>query len=95
MLDIRGSIVEVYGLAAMLGINSAEDEASKVILVISLGNRDIGVIADAVSDIIFAKPEDLRPSLNSTGCGNSSVSKLAKSGNHLIAVLDVDVLFSG
>lgn len=95
VLDIRGSIVEIYDLAAMLGAHSSEDEASKVILVVSLGNCDIGVIADTVSDIIFARPEDLRPSPNDKARGESSVSKLVKSGEHLIAVLDLDVLFPG
>jgi purine-binding chemotaxis protein CheW len=93
VLDIRGSIVEIYDLASMLGAHSLEDEASKVILVVSLGNRDVGVIADTVSDIIFAKPDDLRPPPNGQGRGDSTVSKLVKAGDQLIAVLDLDVLF--
>jgi purine-binding chemotaxis protein CheW len=93
VLDIRGSIVEIYDLAAMLGAHSVEEEASKVILVVSLGSRDVGIIADTVSDIIFAKPDDLRASPNGQRKGEISVSKLVKSGDHLIAVLDLDVLF--
>jgi purine-binding chemotaxis protein CheW len=93
VLDIRGSIVEVYDLASMLGAHSGEDEVGKVILVVSLGNRDIGIIADTVSDIIFAKPDDLRPPPNGQRRGESTVSKLVKSGDQLIAVLDLDVLF--
>ena len=93
VLDIRGSIVEIYDLASMLGAHSLEDEASKVILVVSLGNRDVGVIADTVSDMIFAKPDDLRPPPNGQGRGDSTVSKLVKAGDQLIAILDLDVLF--
>ena len=93
VLDIRGSIVEVYDLASMLGAQSAEMETSKVILVVSLGQRDVGVIADTVSDIIFANADDLRPAPNGQGQGESTVSKLVKSGDELIAVLDLDVLF--
>jgi purine-binding chemotaxis protein CheW len=93
VLDIRGSIVEIYDLAAMLGAHSEQDEASKVILVVSLGNRDVGVIADTVSDIIFAKPDDLRPPPNGQRKGESSVAKLVKTGDQLITVLDLDVLF--
>ena len=89
VLDIRGSIVEVYDLASMLNAQSGEDEATKVIIVVSLGGRDVGVIADTVSDIIFAKPDDLRPPPS----GKSTMSKLVKSGDQLIAVLDLDVLF--
>ncbi|RYE68120.1 MAG: chemotaxis protein CheW [Oxalobacteraceae bacterium] len=93
VLDIRGSIVEIYDLAGMLGAHSTQEDATKVILVVSLGTSDIGVIADTVSDIIFAKPEDLRPSPGGNGRNDSSVSKLVKSGDHLIAVLDLAVLF--
>jgi purine-binding chemotaxis protein CheW len=93
VLDIRGSIVEIYDLASMLGAHSDQDEAGKVILVVSLGGRDVGIIADTVSDIIFAKPDDLRPAPNGKGGGESTVSKLVKSGDQLIAVLDLDVLF--
>lgn len=93
VLDIRGSIVEVYDLASMLGAHSSQAETSKVILVVSLGNRDVGVIADTVSDIIFAKPDDLRPPPNGQRSGDSTVSKLVKSEDQLIAVLDLDVLF--
>jgi purine-binding chemotaxis protein CheW len=93
VLDIRGSIVEIYDLASMLSAHSEQDEVSKVILVVSLGNRDVGVIADTVSDIIFAKADDLRSSPNGQGRGETTVSKLVKSGDQLIAVLDLDVLF--
>ena len=93
VLDTRGSIVEVYDLASMLSAQSSEDEPGKVILVASLGNRDVGIIADTVSDIIFAKPYDLRPPPNEQIRGESTVSKLVKSGDQLIAVLDLDVLF--
>jgi purine-binding chemotaxis protein CheW len=93
VLDICGSIVEIFDLAAMLGAHSVEDETSRVILVVSLGRRDMGVIADTVSNIIFAKADDLRPPLNGKGQGDSTVPKLVKTGDHLIAVLDLDVLF--
>jgi purine-binding chemotaxis protein CheW len=95
VLDIRGNIVEIYDLASMLGAHSMEDDASKVILVVSLGERDVGVIADTVSDIIFARPDDLRPSPNKPQKAESSVSRLVKSGDQLVAVLDLDVLFPG
>jgi purine-binding chemotaxis protein CheW len=93
VLDIRGSIVEVYDLASMLGAHSEGVEASKVILVVSLGDRDVGVIADTVSDIIFAKPDDLRAAPSGHRSAESSVSKLVKCEDQLIAVLDLKVLF--
>jgi purine-binding chemotaxis protein CheW len=94
VLDIRGKIVEVYDLAAMLGAMGSGVETGRVILVVSLGERDVGIIADTVSDIIFTKPEDMRPApAKDDGQGNSCVSTLVKNEDRLIAILDLKILF--
>lgn len=94
VLDIRGSIVEVYDLAVMLGAAGSDVEAGKVILVASLVGRDVGIIADTVSDIIFAKPEDLRPTPSKgNGHRESCVSTLVKNEDRLVAILDLPALF--
>ncbi len=94
VLDIRGKIVEVYDLAAMLGAMGSGIEAGRVILVVSLGQRDVGILADTVSDIIFAKPEDMRPSPSKEGGRTEScVSMLVKNEDRLIAILDLAILF--
>jgi len=94
VLDIRGKIVEVYDLASMVGATGIGSDTSKVILVVSLGEQDVGIIADTVSDIIFAKEEDLRPApTGGSGSGSGSVAKLVKNGDELIAILDLENLF--
>ncbi len=96
VLDIRGKIVEVYDLAAMLGAAGSGDTTGRVILVVSLGECDVGIIADTVSDIIFTSPEDMRPS-PSRGAGRTEgcVSMLVKNEDRLIAILDLVILFPG
>jgi purine-binding chemotaxis protein CheW len=94
VLDIRGSIVQVYDLESMLGGMGGGGQTGQVVLVVSLRHQDIGLVVDTVSDIIFAQTEDLRPVPASKG-GRSGgpVSNLVKNEDRLIAILDLGALF--
>ena len=96
VLDIRGKIVQVYDLRAMIGGRGAghESGAGQVVLVVSLGEQDVGILVDTVSDIIFADRDDMRPAPASRGgYGPKVVSGLVKNDSRLIAILDLQALF--
>ena len=94
VLDIRGSVVQVYDLAVMLGGPGGQSGAGQVVLVVSLDRQDVGLLVDTVSDIIFAQPEDLRPvPRSSTGRGNAMVTGMFKNEDRLIAILNLDTMF--
>ena len=89
VLDIRGSVVEVFDLAALLGGMSGDGGPGSVVLVVSLNGRNYGLQVDSVSDIIFASDDDYRPSPR----GGGKVPSLVKQRDNLIGILDLDVLF--
>ena len=89
VLDIRGSVVEVYDLAALLGGMSGDGGHNTVVLVVSLGGTNFGLQVDSVSDIIFASSDDFRPSPR----GGGKVPNLVKQGDKLIGILNLEVLF--
>ena len=94
VLDIRGSVVQVYDLAVLLGGYGSESNAGQVVLVVSLDHQDVGLLVDTVSDIIFAEPEDLRPVPASGGDRtNSLVSGMVKKEERLIAILNLAAMF--
>lgn len=94
VLDIRGSVVQVYDLAVMLGGYGSEMNSGQVVLVVSLDHQDVGLLVDTVSDIIFAQPEDLRATPASGGDpGNAIVSGMFKNEDRLIAILNLSALF--
>jgi len=96
VLDIRGSIIQVYDLAAMLGGHGGhgDEGVSQVVLVVSLATCDVGLLVDTVSDIIFADGEDCRPVPQSgRGRGSDMVAGLIKNDDRLIAILDLHALF--
>ena len=94
VLDIRGSVVQVYDLAVLLGGYGSEVNTGQVVLVVSLDYQDVGLLVDTVSDIIFAQPEDLRPVPASGGDrSNAMVSGMFKNEDRLIAILNLNAMF--
>lgn len=93
VLDIRGKIVQVFDLATLLGSHSRSDDTSgRVVLVVSPGKRDVGLLVDTVSDIIFIQGDQLRDAPNSEP-GQGKLRNLVKVDDRLIGILDIDVLF--
>jgi purine-binding chemotaxis protein CheW len=97
VLDIRGSVVEVYDLSTMLGGPQTEARPGQVVLVVALGTTTVGILVDSVSDIIFAREEDFRtaPRATQQGDRDGKVSGLVKHEDRLITILDLQALFPG
>lgn len=95
VLDIRGSIVQVYDLQRMLGSHGGNGESGQVVLVVSLRHLDVGLLVNTVSDIIFAQGDDLRPlpGAKSRQASGGQVAYLVKNEDRLIAILDLAALF--
>ena len=93
VLDIRGSVVEVFDLAATLGGAVTDPKPGHVVLVVAVGGRNVGILADAVSDIIFAEKDDFRPVPPGGPERNTRISGLVKDQDRLISILNLDALF--
>lgn len=94
VLNIRGEVIPVHDLRARLGGELIETNESQVILVVNIGSQNVGVLVDAVSDIVDVNADDIRalPSgINETG--DDAVSGLVNHDEHMIALLDLEQLF--
>src|SRR6202789_1310408 len=59
MINLRGSVLAMIDLAERLGLPSVPPNTTSVVVVIEHGERVVGLLVDAVSDIITAT-EDMR-----------------------------------
>ncbi len=57
VINLRGTVLPVIDLAKRLGLPAGELNDRNVIIVVDLGGRTVGLLVDAVSDIL-ALPED-------------------------------------
>lgn len=60
VLDIRGSVVPIFDLKKLFYDTQPEIDNKKVIIIISLSGKQIGMLVDAVSDIIEVGSSELK-----------------------------------
>lgn len=95
VLDIRGEVVPVYDLRARFGGSVVDVTESHVVLIVSIDDKSIGILFDAVSDIIDLSAADMRPvPEGARAADHETITSLANHANRMIAVLDLSALFS-
>jgi purine-binding chemotaxis protein CheW len=52
VINLRGAVLPIIDLAQRLGLPAAEATARHVIIVVKVGERVVGLLVDAVSDIL-------------------------------------------
>ncbi len=61
VINLRGTVLPVVDLACRLGLGSAEPTARHVIIVVRMGARLVGLLVEAVSDIITTTGAAMQP----------------------------------
>ena len=61
VINLRGVVLTIVDLASRLGMTPAEPTARHVIIVAQVGQRVIGMLVDAVSDILTVVDDDIQP----------------------------------
>jgi purine-binding chemotaxis protein CheW len=99
VLNLRGSIVPIVDLRMRLAFERAEYTAVTVIIVLSIlsanGRRDVGVVVDAVSDVVNVQTNEVKPAPD-LGSQNSIeyIQGLATIADRMVMLLDIDRLIS-
>lgn len=61
VINLRGAVLPVVDLAARLGFAPAEPGDRHVIIITQLGNQTVGLLVDAVSDIMSVDQASIQP----------------------------------
>ena len=61
VINLRGTVLPVVDLACRLGLGSAAPSARHVIIVVHIGARLVGLLVEAVSDIITTSQMAMQP----------------------------------
>lgn len=64
VINLRGAVLPVVDLAARLGFEPAEPSARHVIIITQVGNQTIGLLVDAVSDILTVNSGSIQATPN-------------------------------
>ncbi len=61
VINLRGAVLPIGDLSGRLGLGSAVPSARHVIIVARLGMRTVGLLVEAVSDILSISEETIQP----------------------------------
>jgi purine-binding chemotaxis protein CheW len=61
VMNLRGAIVPVFDLRCRFGQGLTQATRSHVVIIVSTLNRIIGLLVDAVSDILTVNADEIRP----------------------------------
>lgn len=91
-MNLRGSVIPVVDLRERFHISPA-DESSTVTIVVTMAERVIGLVVDAVSDVLTILPEEIvpPPALGSN-VDVAFLSGLAKADGKLVLLLEMECL---
>ncbi len=95
VLNLRGNIIPVVDLRMKFNLEQAEFGQTTVIIVVEVGDRVLGAVVDAVSEVLSVDRNDIQAS-DSIGCivGAEMLSGIAKCEERLISLLDVEKVLS-
>lgn len=93
VLNLRGTIVPIVELRTKFGMPTIEYTMFTVIVVVVVQDKVMGLVVDAVSDVLNIEKKDIQPPPE---FGNtvdvSFISGIGKSGDRLVSLFDIDRL---
>lgn len=91
VINLRGTIIPVVDLKQKFGMQTGEYKKHTCIIVTEYSRGVMGLIVDSVSDILNILPQSISDAPDfGTSINTEFIAGMAKSGDTLVLVLDVD-----
>jgi purine-binding chemotaxis protein CheW len=91
VMNLRGTIVPVVDLRSKFAMDEAEYNQFTVIIVVKVGPKVMGLIVDAVSDVLNIPKTDIQPTPDfGAEVDARYINGMAKAGDKLVVLLDID-----
>ncbi|CUQ67258.1 chemotaxis protein CheW [Candidatus Nitrospira inopinata] len=95
VINLRGTIVPIVELRTKFGMPTIDVTSFTVIIVVVVREKVMGLVVDAVSDVLTIDRQDIQaPPAFGSRVDVSCLSGIAKSGDKLVALLDIDRLLA-
>lgn len=95
VMDLRGIIMPVLDLRVKFGMPSAEYDQFTVIIVVKVKSKMLGLVVDAVSDVLSVKSEEIQATPEfGAQVDTRFIQGLAKAGEKLVVLLDLERVLS-
>ena len=95
VVNLRGVIVPIVDMRLKFNLEQVNYDSFTVVIVLNIGSRIVGMVVDAVSDVITLTPEQLRPvpAFNSSIQGEHLLA-IGAVGERMLILVDIEKLMS-
>lgn len=95
VINMRGAIVPIFDLRARFGMPRTEPTKYNVVIIVSISSRIVGILVDAVSDIITINEDEIRPmpSMEQVS-GLGFMEGLITVGERMVGLIGLERMFS-
>ena len=95
VINLRGTVVPVVDLRTKFSMDSTEYNKFTVIIVVTVGRKVVGLVVDAVSDVLDIPALEMRATPELGACVDTRfISGMAAIGDRMTVLLDIDRLLS-
>jgi purine-binding chemotaxis protein CheW len=95
VVNLRGAILPIVDLAALLGLPATATTKQNVIIVVEASSQTVGLLVDGVSDILTVTPEMVQPAPSiATGGGAANIGGLIEIEGRLLTLLNLGSLMA-
>jgi purine-binding chemotaxis protein CheW len=95
VINLRGLIVPIVDLRIRFDLGMPTYDEFTIVIVLTIMTRTIGIVVDAVSDVITLSPEQIMAAPQMSAAVNTNyLSGLATIDDRLIILFDIDRLMS-
>ena len=95
VVNLRGVIVPIVDMRLKFNLERADYDSFTVVIVLNIGSRVMGMVVDAVSDVITLTPEQLRPvpEFNSA-IASDHLLAIGSVGDRMLIPVDIEKLMT-
>lgn len=94
VINLRGLIIPIFDLRARFHNQLTEATIKHVVIILAVGNRNIGILVDTVSDILDVTHEQIKPPPSSENHAAADfIDGLISLDNRMVVLLGIGQLF--
>lgn len=94
VMNLRGLIIPIFDLRTRFHRGLTEATAKHVVIILAIGERNIGILVDTVSDILDVSADQIKPAPTAdTQVDAAFISGLISLEDRMVVLLNVNHLF--
>lgn len=95
LINLRSTVIPIVDLRLRFGLPPQDPTDDTRIMVVNVGGKTIGIIVDAVSEVLRVSQDQIAPPpATVSGLGRDYLTGLVKLENRLLILLHIERLFS-